>query len=95
METYKYPNRHNTGISINCSSRLSERSAPPFRNAARTRMNRTQRLNEREELFHLLVPARALSPKWLHPLTAFVSKASHNEILAASCVNPLIPVRAG
>lgn len=91
METFKYPNTHNTEISINCSSRLSERSAPPFRNAAQTRMYRTQRLNEREELFHLVVPARALSPKWLHPLTAFVSKASHN---AASYVNPLIPVRA-
>lgn len=76
--------------SINCSSRLRKRSAPPFHSTEQSRLSRTQRLNEKIELFHPLVPNRALSPKWL----CTVPVRLHNEILAACYVNPLIPVRA-
>lgn len=58
-------------------------------------MNRTQRLNERVELFHLLSQPEPWAPNGLMLSHYFASKASHNEILAASYVNPLIPVRAG
>lgn len=81
---------HVTATSISCSSRLRKRSAPPFHSTQQARPSRTQRLNEKIELFHPLVPNRALSPKWLCTLPGRL----HNEILAASYVNPLIPVRA-